>query len=158
MEHLLPESFPKNKKSKNLVVKFKECSATWLKCPISYLRQFRAIESPLKMMKNALDFMLKALFVLEISKFSSWIFGYVKKRLSGQKLLVNYKIYDVKNWVTNNRNTHNINISRSKGTQAMKFGQLINYSVRNILLQKPRRNWGRETSSRHLFVFLKGFI
>ena len=158
MEHLLPESFPKNKKSKNLVVKFKECSATWLKCPISYLRQFRAIESPLKMMKNALDFMLKALFVLEISKFLSWIFGYVEKRLSGQKLLVNYKIYDVKNWVTNNRNTHNINISISKGTQAMKFGQLINYSVRNILLQKPRRNWGRETSSRHLFVFLKGFI
>ena len=28
------------------------------------------------------------------------------------------------------------NISRSKGNQAMEFGQLIEYSVRNIFLQK----------------------
>ena len=28
------------------------------------------------------------------------------------------------------------NISRSKGNQAMEFGQLIKYSVRNIFLQK----------------------
>ena len=31
------------------------------------------------------------------------------------------------------------NISRSKGNQAMKFGQLIEYNVRNILLQKSCR-------------------
>ena len=31
------------------------------------------------------------------------------------------------------------NISRSKGNQAMEFGQLIKYSVRNIFLQKLYR-------------------
>ena len=43
--------------------------------------------------------------------------------------------------------------SKSKGNQKMKFDQLIKYSMRNILLQKPWRKWGRETNSRHLFVF-----
>ena len=36
-------------------------------------------ESPLKMMKNAFYFILKALFVLEIFKFLSWRFGHVEK-------------------------------------------------------------------------------
>ena len=31
------------------------------------------------------------------------------------------------------------NISRSKGNQAMKFGQLMEYNVRNIILQKSCR-------------------
>ena len=39
------------------------------------------IESPLKMMKNAFCFILKALFVLKIFKFLSWFFGHVKKTL-----------------------------------------------------------------------------
>ena len=46
-------------------------------------------------------------------------------------------------------------ISRSKDNQAMKFGQLIKYTATNIFVQKPCRKWGRETSSRTLFVFLK---
>ena len=37
------------------------------------------IESPLKKMKNAFYFILKALFVLKIFKFLSWLFGYVGK-------------------------------------------------------------------------------
>ena len=37
------------------------------------------IESPLKMMKNALYFILKALFVLKIFKFLSRLFGHVGK-------------------------------------------------------------------------------
>ena len=37
------------------------------------------IESPLKMMKNAFYFILKALFVLKIFKFLSQLFGYVGK-------------------------------------------------------------------------------
>ena len=45
------------------------------------------------------------------------------------------------------------NISRSKGKQSMKFGQVIEYNKRNISLQKSCRKWGRETSSRPLFVF-----
>ena len=36
-------------------------------------------ESPLKMMKNAFYFILKACFVPEIFKFLSWIFGHVQK-------------------------------------------------------------------------------
>ena len=41
------------------------------KDPLSGLTQFLTIESPLKMMKNASHFMLKALFVLEMFKFMS---------------------------------------------------------------------------------------
>ena len=37
------------------------------------------IESPLKMMKNAFYFILKALFVLKIFKILSWLFGQVEK-------------------------------------------------------------------------------
>ena len=36
-------------------------------------------DSPSKMMKNAFYFILKALFVLKIFKFSSWLFGHVEK-------------------------------------------------------------------------------
>ena len=35
--------------------------------------------SLLKMMKNAFYFIAKALFVLKMFKFSSWLFGYVEK-------------------------------------------------------------------------------
>ena len=45
------------------------------------------------------------------------------------------------------------NISESRGNQTMKFGQLIKYNKRNIFLQKLYRKWGRETSSRPLFIF-----
>ena len=37
----------------------------------------------------------------------------------------------------------------------MKFGQLIQYNKRNIFIQKSCIKWGRETTSRCLFVFLK---
>ena len=48
---------------------------------LSGLRQFLATESPLKLMKNAFYFTLKALFVLKIVKFLSWLFGHVDKQL-----------------------------------------------------------------------------
>ena len=51
-----------------------------LKGALSGLRQFLATESPLKVMKNAFYFTLKALFVHEIFKFLSWFFGYVEKK------------------------------------------------------------------------------
>ena len=50
------------------------------------------------------------------------------------------------------------NISQSKGNQTMKFGQLIEYNKRNIFLQKLCRKWGKETSSRPLFIFQKSLI
>ena len=68
--------------------------------------------------------MLKALFVLEIFNFFSWLFGYVRRRLdkklrliskfmtskTGQQIIIRYLTWS--------------NISRSKGNRAMKFGQL----------------------------------
>ena len=49
--------------------------------------------------------MLKALFVLEIFTFLSLLFGYIEKRLD-KKAKVNFKIYNVTVWQTNNYNTH----------------------------------------------------
>ena len=46
---------------------------------LSYLRQFLATESPLKMMKYAFYFDLKALFVLKIFKFLPSIFSHAEK-------------------------------------------------------------------------------
>ena len=45
------------------------------------------------------------------------------------------------------------NLSQSKGNQKMKFVQLIEYSKRNIFLQKLCRKWGKETSSGPVFIF-----
>ena len=45
------------------------------------------------------------------------------------------------------------NISQSKDNQAMKIGQLIEYNKRNIWFQKLCRKWGKETSSRLLFIY-----
>ena len=50
------------------------------------------------------------------------------------------------------------NISQNKGNQTMKFGQLIEYIKSNIFLQKLCGKWGRETSSRLLFIFWKSLI
>ena len=44
------------------------------------------------------------------------------------------------------------NISRSKGKQqAMKFGQLIEYNIINIFLEKSCKKCGEEVSLRHLY-------
>ena len=53
-----------------------------LKGALSGLRYFLETESPLKMMKNAFYFTLKALFVLKTFKFLFSIFGHVEKRLA----------------------------------------------------------------------------
>ena len=76
-----------------------------IKGPIPCLRQFLTNENPLKMMKNAFYFMLKALFVLGIITFLSWLFGYAEKRVD-MKTTVNFKTRDVTDWTTDNYNTH----------------------------------------------------
>ena len=38
------------------------------------------------------------------------------------------------------------NISRSKGNQTMKYDQLIEYNMRNIILEKSHTKCGGETS------------
>ena len=85
---------------------FNGCSLIQLK-PDSHLPKkiIYFNDSPLKMMKNAFYFILKALFGLKIYKFFSWLFGHVEKWLH-QKDKVNFTIYDVTTWLTNNPNTH----------------------------------------------------
>ena len=93
-------------------------------------------------MKYAFYSMLKALFVLEIFTFLSWLFGYVEKRL-GKKAKVNYKIYGITD-CTQITTIHILgNISRSKGNQAIKFGPLIEYSMRNFFKKSIRKMWWR---------------
>ena len=43
------------------------------------------------------------------------------------------------------------NMSRCKCNQTMKFGQLIEYNLRNIFLEKSYTKCGREVSPRHLY-------
>ena len=63
------------------------------------------IENPLKMVKNAFYLTSKALSILKIFKFLSWLFGHISKQLH-EKDNVNFKLYDVTIWWTNNCNTH----------------------------------------------------
>ena len=68
--------------------------------------------------------MLKALFVFEIFAFLSLLFGYVGKRLDEKAKLIS-------KFMTSQTGQQIIsmhvlsNISRSKGNESMKFGQLI---------------------------------
>ena len=61
---------------------------------------------------------------------------------------VNFKIYDILTWKVNDYNTHIDQYLRSKGTQTMKFGQLLEYNMRNIFLEKSYRKCGEETIPR----------
>ena len=42
------------------------------------------------------------------------------------------------------------NISKSKSNQTMKFGQLIEYNMRNIILEKSYTKFGGETITMHI--------
>ena len=55
--------------------------APQLEGALKVLRQFLTTESPLKIMKNAFCFTLKALFVLKIFRFLFRLFAHVEKRL-----------------------------------------------------------------------------
>ena len=61
-------------------------------------------------MKNVFYFMLKAHFVLKIFTFLFYLiffffFVYTEKQLD-KRAKVTFIIYDVKNWIRNNHNTH----------------------------------------------------
>ena len=111
------------------------------------------IESAFKMMKNAFCFILKTFLVLKIFN-TFW--SYRKNSLTR-------KIKLTANLMTSQPGQQTIaihiltNISRSKGNQTVKLGQLIEYNKRNIFLQKLCKKWGREISPRPLFVFKKSF-
>ena len=104
-------------------------------------------------MKKAFYFTSIALFVLKIFKFLSWLFGHVEKLLA-KKDKVNFTFYDVTAWLT--IAIHILpNILSSKGNLTMEFGQLIEFSMRNIFLEKPSTKCGGETSARPFSEKLK---
>ena len=70
--------------------------------------------------------------------------GHLEKWLD-QKDKVNFKIYDVTTWEINNCHTPIINISQSKSNQKMKFGQITEYKMRNIFLEKSYTKYSGET-------------
>ena len=51
-----------------------------------------------------------------------------------------------------------INISRSKTNQTMKFGQLLEYNMRNIFFEKPYIKCGGETIPRSFSKKSKLFV
>ena len=120
------------------------------------MRQSLAAENTLKMKKNAFHFMFKALFVLEVFQILSWGFGHVQKWLD-KKVKVNFKIYDVIDWQQVIAILMMSSISRSKGSQAMKFGQLTEDNTKNILLQKSCKNEAGRLAP-DLLLFLKKFL
>ena len=52
------------------------------------------------------------------------------------KAMVKFKIYNMRDWTKNNYITHIAQYLRSKGSQAMKYDQLIEYDMTNIFLEK----------------------
>ena len=75
-------------------------------------------------MKNAIYFILKALFVFKIPKFLSR-----KIRLTSEFVMSRPVLQTIATHIL-------LNISRNKGNQTMKLGQLIEYNKRNNFLQK----------------------
>ena len=104
-------------------------------------------EWPLKMMRNVFHFTLKAIFVLKIFKFLSWLFGQVKNSLIR-------KIRIISKFMTSQSGKQTIaihilpNVTRSKGNQEMKFHRLWEYNMRNIFLEKSYTKYGGETIPR----------
>ena len=100
------------------------------------------IESPLKIMKIAFYFILKAVFVLMVLNFSHDI---LVGRLTSQFMTSQPGLQTIATHIFSN-------ISQKKGNPTLKFGQLTEYNKRDIFLQKLCRKWGTETSSRPLFI------
>ena len=86
-------------------------------------------------MRNFFYFVLKAFFVLKVFKFFYDILVMQEKQ-GDQKDKVNFKFMTSQNGLQTIAIGILRNISQSKGDQATKFGQLIKYNKRNILLQK----------------------
>ena len=66
-------------------------------------------------------------------------FGHIGKQLD-EKANVNFQNFDVTDWKTNSCNTSIPDTSSSKEKQALKFGQLIEYNTKKILLKNHAQN------------------
>ena len=91
------------------------------------------------MMKNAFNFMLKALFVLEICMFLSWLFGYWEKQLD-KEAKVNFETYDITDWTANNYFTHIAQYLKKE----IQSGNEI-WSVNKIFFFSCKNHWENET-------------
>ena len=100
-------------------------------------------------MKNANISPSKLFSFLRYFSFCHNFFVMQKKRLN-QKNKVNLKIHDVTACITNNCNTNIAQYLKKKGNQAMKFGQLIEYNMRNIFVEKSYTKCAGETIPRSL--------
>ena len=107
--------------------------------------------SPLKMVKNAFYFILKALFLLRVLNFLSWLFFQVEKAAWLEKDKVNFKVHNVTTWLTNICNPY---ISRSKSNQTLNFGQSIEYNKIKFFSKNHAQNEA-ERLLPDLFLFFK---
>ena len=80
-------------------------------------------------------------------KFLSGFSCHVVKRLD-KKDKINFKFCDTTAWLKNCRDKHIAQYFEKKDNQTIKFGQLIECSMRNIFLEKSYTKWDRETSPR----------
>ena len=129
------------------------CKTVSVKGTLSGLRLFLLTEIPIKMMKNAFNVTLKALFVLKIFKFLSLCFGHLDKRFD-QKVKVVSKFMT---WKPGKQTVviHILpDISKSKANETTKFGQLITYNMRHIFLAKSYTRYGGETIPRAYWTYL----
>ena len=76
------------------------------------------------------------LFVPKIFRFLSWFFGHTENNVQNRKQITTIHLLP--------------NISRSESSPAIKFGQLIEYNMRNIFLEKSYTKCGGETSPRFI--------
>ena len=110
------------------------------------------------MMKNVFYLIWKALFILKLFKFLYWLLGTVKKNGLIRKIRLTSKFMTSQHGYQAITRNMLPNISRNKGNQTMKFGQLIEYNKKNFFLKLSHRKCGRETSSRPPFSFQKSFL
>ena len=82
----------------------------------------------------------------EIVTFLSWLFDYVEKRFDKKATLL-FEIYNVTDWQQIITIYILPTVSRRKGNQTLKFGLLIEYNMRNILLEKLYTKYVGEDSS-----------
>ena len=106
------------------------------------------------MMKNGFHCTLNALFVLKIFKYLFWQIFQKNGLIRINLIEVNITLISKLITSQTEKQTPAINtkivrhplpdISRSKGNQIMKFGQLIEYNMRNLFYEKSYKKWGGE--------------
>ena len=105
-------------------------------------------------MKNAFYFILKALFVLKIFKFCPEVLVMQKKDLIRRLRLITKFVSQARKQIVAIRILPSI--SRNKGNhQKMKFGQVIEYNMRNSFFEKLCTNGLRENTPRFLSKKIK---